>query len=176
MVVTNDVETAVAVHHTFEELHCSAASDSAVLAMLNKDARFWMTQSHCLQASLFITLSRIFDTRSRAQSVHALVNATIGNIGLFSANDLRTRKMEIAHNLAWLDEYIAGAWIPTKPADLRHLKTALAGHHTRFEKIYQPIRHAIFAHRLMSDADASMKYFGDTNRTTSQPSLTFCMI
>jgi hypothetical protein len=64
----------------------------------------------------------------------------------------------------WLDDYMAEVWIPTSAKDLRHLKTALSPHTKRIEKVYRPIRHAIFAHRLMSDDQAGVQLFGDTSR------------
>jgi len=119
-----------------------------ILKSLNNNALFWQTQMHCLQASLFVTLSRIFDIEVNAHTIHTLINATRGNLHLFSVAALRSRKTHNGPKPDWLDSYMAEAWIPTSPKDLRHLKTALAPHTKRFEKVYRPIRHAIFAHRL----------------------------
>ena len=59
---------------------------------------------------------------------------------------------------------MAQAWIPASAKDLRHLKATLTPYTRRFEKVYRPIRHAIFAHRLMSNTEAGAKLFGDTSR------------
>jgi hypothetical protein len=60
--------------------HILAVHDKAVLRSLNKDALFWQTQMHCLQTSLFLTVSRIFDTEGNAHTIHTLVNATLSNL------------------------------------------------------------------------------------------------
>src|SRR5262249_450739 len=57
--VSAEIENACTIFHTWEELNRLALEDTAVLATLNENALFWLTQRHCLQSSLFMTLSRI---------------------------------------------------------------------------------------------------------------------
>jgi len=125
---------------------------------------FWQTYRHCLQTSLFVTLSRIFDRARDAHTIHTLVSVTLANLDLFSAAALGLRKWNGGPKPWWFDEYIAKAWIPASPDSLRHFQTELAPRKERFEKIYRPIRHNIYAHRLMSDAQAGAQLFGDTSR------------
>ena len=162
--ISTEIEDAVIIFHTYDEINRLAVHDKKICKALNKDALFWQTQMHCLQTSLFVSLSRIFDTDANAHTIHTLINATLGNLHLFSAAALSARKANRGPKPVWLDDYMAGAWIPTSVKDLRHLKTALAPHAKRFEKVYRPIRHAIFAHRLMSNDQAGAQLFGDTRR------------
>ena len=159
-----EIEDAIVIFHTYEEINRLAIHDKATLRLLNKDPLFWQTQMHCLQTSLFLTLSRIFDTEANAHTIHTLINATLGNLQLFSAAELASRKTGGGSKPAWLDNYMAEAWIPKGVKDLRHLKKALVPHSRRFEQVYRPIRHAIFAHRLMSNEQAGVQLFGGTSR------------
>jgi len=140
--LSTEIEAALIVYHTYEEINRLALHDTAVARSLNNDAQFWKTQMHCLQTTLFMTLSRIFDNQPNAHTIHTVVNATLGNIHLFSAVALEARKMSGGRRPKWLDDHMADVWIPTSANDLRHLKKALAPHGKRFEDIYRPIRHA----------------------------------
>ena len=83
--LSTEIEDAIIIHHTYEEINRLAVHDEAILKSLNKDPLFWQTQMHCLQTSLFLTLSRIFDNKANAHTIHKLINATLGNLQLFSA-------------------------------------------------------------------------------------------
>jgi hypothetical protein len=63
-----------------------------------------------------------------------------------------------------LDEFVAGAWVPRKASDLRYLKKALKPHAGKFIRVYRPIRHNIFAHRLVTDREEITELFAETNR------------
>ncbi|HXN46544.1 MAG TPA: hypothetical protein VN893_07875 [Bryobacteraceae bacterium] len=166
--LSTEIEAAIVIYYTYEEINRLAVHDKRVLRSLNEDPLFWRTQVHCLQASLFLTLSRIFDLEANAHTIHTLINATLGNLQLFSAAALSSRKMSGGPRPDWLDSFVASAWIPTNAKELRHLKTSLAPHTRRFQEVYRPIRHAIYAHRLMSDEQAGVQLFGGTNRERLQ--------
>jgi hypothetical protein len=78
---------------------------------------------YCLQSSLFIALSRIFDDAPEASTIRRLINTTIGNLELFSAPALATRNMRGDRQ-----PDLPGAWVPASADDLRHLKRALKPH------------------------------------------------
>jgi hypothetical protein len=162
--LTIEIEDAIVIHHTAEAINRLALDDTAVLEVLNQDPLFWQTYVHCLQTSLFLTLSRIFDVETEAHSIHSLLNATLANIQLFSESALRARKTKGGIKAEWLETLIGRAWFPSAASDLRHLKVAVRPHMKLFEDVYRPIRHAIFAHRLMSDAKAGATLFQATSR------------
>jgi hypothetical protein len=162
--LSTEIEAAIIIFHTYEEVNRLAVHDPVIFKALNKDALFWRTQMHCLQTSLFITLSRIFDIEANAHTIHTVVNATLDNIDLFSVAALGLRKLNGGPKPWWFDEYLAKAWIPASAKCLRHLKAALKPHTRYFREVYLPIRHAIFAHRLMSDDQASAQLFGGASR------------
>jgi hypothetical protein len=163
--LSNEIEQARIIYHTYEEINRLAIHDEVIAKSLNRDAQFWQTQMHCLQTTMFMTLSRIFDNHPNARTIHTVVSATMGNIHLFSAPALEARKAVGDSRPWWLDDYMKTVWSPREPADLKHLKKALTPVTKRFEEIYRPIRHAIFAHRIMTDDESAVQLFGGTNRT-----------
>jgi hypothetical protein len=162
--LSNEIEDAVAVFQTYEAINQAALEDAAIFRLLNEDALFWNVQVHSLQMSLFMVLGRIFDSASDAHSIHRVVNATLGHLEFFSKEALTARRMEGGSKPEWLGPFVAGAWVPSTAADIRHLKKELGVRHNRFEETYRPIRHAIFAHRLMTNARAALELFPKTNR------------
>jgi len=161
-----EIEDAIAVFHTYEEMNRFAVEDSNVYDALNRDPLFWNVQSFALQITLFIVLARLFDSSSETHSIHKLLNDTLGNVAFFSKEALALRKLAIRPNEArpiWLDDFLSTAWEPKGAADLRPLKKALAPHAKMFNQIYQPIRHTI-AHRLAADKHTHAPLWEKTNR------------
>jgi hypothetical protein len=64
----------------------------------------------------------------------------------------------------WLDAFIEHAWEPSGAGDLRHLKKELGQYVKKFEQVYRPIRHNIYAHRLVTDDGHVSALFAQTNR------------
>ena len=163
--IHEEVDSASIVYHTYEEIKRLALESREVMASLDENAQFWITQLHSLQTTLFLILSRVFDSTPRAQTIHVLMNATLANIQFFSADALYRRKIPVGLSEFGLQYYVQNAWKPVCANDLRHLKKNLANYSRRFEKIYRPIRNSIYAHRLMTDHQAAQKFFGATSRT-----------
>lgn len=162
--ISNEIEDALVIFHTYEEINRLALKDASISEALDRDALFWNTQMYCLQCSLFIILSGIFDTSPNAHTIHTVVNATLGNAQFFSRDALTARKTGVGSKPTWLDAFMANAWIPESVQELRHLKKAVATCAKRFDETYRPIRNSIFAHRLMDNDQASVGLFGGTSR------------
>lgn len=163
-VVSTEIENAFIIYHTYEALNQLALHDAPIFAVLNEDALFWQTYRSTLLTSLFMTMSRIFDPTGGTITAQTVVAATIGNLHLFSKQALRTRRTKPGPKPDWFDEFIDSVWEPASPADLKHLKKALNPHLALFQSVYLPIRHNIYAHRLMSDDQAGVELFPKTNR------------
>lgn len=162
--LSQEIEASRIVYHTYEEVNRLALQDATAFQAINRDPQFWKTHMHCMQTTLFMTLSRIFDSHPDAHTIHSVIRATLGNVAFFSAASIERRKTRGGQRPDWLDDYMKSVWVPADPGALRFLKKALAPIAKRFEAIYRPIRHAIFAHRIMSDDDSSVQLFGGTNR------------
>jgi hypothetical protein len=93
-----------------------------------------------------------------------VIRSTRANLQLFSKAALGARKTAQGPKSSWLDGYLEGVWEPHNAVDLKFLKDALKPHATLFEAVYKPIRHSVYGHRLMSDAEAGAALFPQTNR------------
>lgn len=162
--VSMEIENAAIVFHTYEELNRLALEDEAVRAALDSDALFWRAYKASLLSYLFMTMSRIFDPAKDAITIQKVVSATLGNLDLFSKQALGARKMGHGPKPWWFDDFMKKVWVPATSRDLRHLQKALIPHLNLFTSVYQPIRNAIYAHRLVSDDQAGYELFQKTNR------------
>jgi hypothetical protein len=159
-----EVEDAIAVYQTYEEINRLALENQEIFAALNRDALFWKVQAYTLQTSLIIVLGRIFDTADDAHSVHKIVAATILHIEFFSRDALGERRRSSGLTPRDLENFVSTAWVPNGGSDLEHLRNALSAHTKQYKKVYLPIRNKLFAHRLMNDAEAVAGLFAPTNR------------
>jgi hypothetical protein len=162
--ISTEVENAFVVFHGFEELNRLAISDKSILEVLNADALFWRGYRASVQTTMFMTLSRLFDTTSRVTNFQSLLSATIANPQLFDCASLGARKMVGGNKPEWWDKYMAKAWFPKSSADLKFLQKEFKPLAEAFVEMYLPLRHAIYAHRLMSDERASVELFPLTIR------------
>jgi len=124
----------------------AASQSKTLLAQLNKSPQFWNTHGAACQTAAYITLGRIFDTKSKF-NVHTLLSKLESSLGEFSIRALAGRKQGGEQNKpSWLTAYLSTAYVPSK-ADVQRLRKAVA----RYEEIYlravQPARHKHFAHR-----------------------------
>src|ERR1039458_7134888 len=106
------VEDALAVYYTFEQINDLARTNADILDALQVDALFWNVQKHAIQTTLFIILGRIFDLSGDAYSIHRLIRDTEANFGMFSHAALRVRKQRLNLNTQDLGNYFIGLWVP----------------------------------------------------------------
>jgi hypothetical protein len=160
--LSTEIDSAIAIFETNEEVNRLARTDENILRCLNESPLFWRVHTYSLQASLFMTLGRLFDRNPDADSIHKFLAATVGQPEMFSKDALANRKRGGGPEPEWLQDYLADVWEPSA-ADLRPMKKLLAVHARHFEEIYRPIRHAFYAHRLL-DPEAVWRLFEKTNR------------
>lgn len=163
-IVADEIYEAVYIHHVMEEINQLAKEDANVLLAMNEQALFWRAHREASQAALFMCLGRIFDTNDTASSIHRLVRITRVNLQLFSKASLRARKIGHGPEPPWLSAHLRGIWEPQTSDDLKFLRDALKPHAQLFESVYKPIRHSVYGHRLMSDEEAGIALFPQTNR------------
>jgi hypothetical protein len=144
----SEVNVACSSFYAWKNIHNIAAKDDKIYHALNKNSLSWNIILHSLQSTFFITIGRLFDIDRKTFSVHAFLRACITNIDQFSKNALRERKIKgsEADKLPWLDEYIEKSYQPNKE-DFLKLKGEVSKRQKRYELIYRPIRHKVFAHK-----------------------------
>jgi len=138
--------------YTWKNIHNIAAGDKKVYHALNRNALSWNIILYSLQSTFFIAIGRLFDIDGKTFSVHTLLRACIENIDQFSKDALRERKIKgsEADKLPWLDKYIEKSYQPNKE-DFLKLKGEVSKRKKRYESIYKPIRHKIFAHKELKE-------------------------
>lgn len=158
--IYDDIHGAINFFHTYIEIHKFASEDSDIYNAINTSASFWNTQLYSLQLTFFIVLARIFD-EGNGHSVHKLLKTTVTHPEYFSKSALYERKKMPAGQPQpdWLDDYVNKAWEPTA-SDLRAIKKNLGPYKTKFEKLYRPIRHKIFAHKALKDMEQISNLIG----------------
>jgi hypothetical protein len=109
--VSAEVDDALAVFHTYEEI-LRLGSEDAVFRAFNANAIFLNVQKVSLQTTIFVALNRLFETDANALSIHRLLNETQAHPDFFSKDALRKRKGDLKIGAEYLDALIDGA-IPT---------------------------------------------------------------
>ena len=141
-------ETAVAAQYLYAEMAVQhAASRSEVLLnRLNDTPRFWQVHMAATQTAAYVTLGRIFDTKSN-YNVDALLNTFEQDIQLFSRQALEARKSEGSTSRPdWLDAYLDRAHYPTSK-DVERLRGHVVRHREFYDRAVKPVRHKYLAHR-----------------------------
>ena len=169
----SEIEDAVAIFYTAEEIQDCARRDENILDAIQHDALFWKVQVHALQSALFIALGRIFDISGDAYSIHKLMREAGQHFTLlFSHEALRGRKAKLNLPLQDLENYFVGLW-QTDQLAVKALRKALAPHVKRYSDVYLPLRNRYFAHTLVVDQTVVNNLFANTNRLELEETLLF---
>ena len=148
--VQQEVALAIECFYAHEEMNNYAAENPAVLRGFNEAAFFWITVRYSLLTTFFITLGRLFDEDGDTLSLGKLLRATAEHPDYFSKEALAERKRrafgggepDMAGRLH--EGYLAarGGGFEEHSAD------ALGPWRRKYEALYQPIRHKVFAHKV----------------------------
>jgi hypothetical protein len=113
---------------------------------MHRSATFWNISVHALQTTFVITIGRVFDKDPRSHSIQKLLAQMAAYPEYFSRASLERRKREAARggDVSWLPSFLRDVWEPTT-VDLEQLRDALNPTIAKYEQIYQPIRHTLFA-------------------------------
>jgi hypothetical protein len=145
--IRNEVETGTAAFYTAEEINKFGRDKPDNLARLNRDAGFWTLHVYSLQTTYFVTLGRLFDTRTDVHSMKTVFDETEAHPEYFAKAALADRKRKLAngHEPEWLKGYLEHAWEPTAD-ELKAFRAALEPAQTNYQSTYSAIRHKFFAH------------------------------
>ena len=129
---------------------------------VNKTPLFWNTAMGSLQTSFFIVLGRIFDQNSM-HNIDRLIKIAQDNKDIFSKKALSKRKKKDSPNAdEWIDDYLKSVYEPTAK-DFRELRKKVKKFRKIYESNYRDIRHKIYAHKEVTDAEEIQKLFSKTN-------------
>jgi HEPN superfamily AbiU2-like protein len=139
----------------------AVGGDTAIHRLLNSAPLFWNTILGGLQSGTFVTLGRIFDQNS-THNIDRVLNMAQNNSQIFSKAALGDRKrIASPNNIAWLDDYLRTAYVPTA-GDFRRLRKHVSKYRKIYEAKYRDLRHKLFAHKLISDGAAISALFAKT--------------
>jgi len=143
-------------------LNSILSENKKALKAVNKTPLFWNTTMGALQTAFFIVLGRIFDQRS-THNIDRLLKLAQENIGIFSKEVLADRKRQDSSNAdEWLDDYLKTSYEPTSK-EFRDLRRKVKDYRNLYEANYRDIRHKIYAHKEVSEAEEVQKLFSKTN-------------
>jgi hypothetical protein len=90
--LASEIEEAIVIFHTAEEINGLALRDPAIYRVLNEEPLFWQAYRSTCQTALFMALGRIFDSSSDGHSIHTVISATVDNIQFFSRSALKSEE------------------------------------------------------------------------------------
>ncbi|MFO6420717.1 hypothetical protein ACLBKS_10985 [Hylemonella sp. W303a] len=168
-----EAESAIQYFYAWHAIHTVAAGDPKIHRLLNEAPLFWNTSLGALQASTLVVLGRVFDPDSSSHSVTRLLASAHADLPIFSKEALAERKRAQSANAdEWLPEYLKTVYEPTGN-DFRRLKKHLSIRRKIYEEKYRPLRHKVFAHRLVATQDEIANLFAQTSISELQQLLVF---
>jgi hypothetical protein len=167
-----EVELAAYTFYVWKSINDLALKERTILDVLNRNALSWQVMMHSLQCTFFISQGRIFDRNSKSFSVHKLLGTCKQKIHEFSKEQLRSRKGGHGPEPEWLDKYMANTYEATVQ-DFDPIEDDVAKWAEVFKRIYQPIRHKVFAHKDLKYIDASHSLFGQSKTCQVEDMLAF---
>jgi len=159
-------ESATAAQYIYAEMAIQHAASKSrkLLNRLNNTPTFWLSCSAALQSSAYISLGRIFDTKSN-YNVAALLDAMEKNLELFQREGLASRKRNGSEiDPPWLPEYLERAYYPTIK-DVNRLRAMVEKYRVIYERAIKPARNKYLAHREKEEhAEVKALFAGGTVR------------
>jgi hypothetical protein len=169
---SEEVDLASFTFYSWKAIKNNIASDREALTAINSNSLAWGIILYSLGCSFFVNLGRIFDTDSGAFSIFKLLQSCQTQIADFSKDQLRLRKLALGLDPDSLDNYISSAYEATAK-DFRIIREEVSKRANLFQKIYQPIRHKIYAHKEIEIIESHQQLFDKTQIGQVQEMLSF---
>jgi len=157
-----DSNAAIQFLYAWISFHACAGQSIQMCRAINRTPLFWKTNLAALQASLFITLGRIFDSDSKSHSLDRLLREAEKNPTIFSKAALARRKTKQSPGATWINDYVRDAYVPTAK-DFQRLQRYVLTKRLIYKKAYEKIRHKVFAHSGIVSTQKSDELFAKTN-------------
>jgi hypothetical protein len=155
----NEAGTAARYIYADMAIQHAASRSQKLLNRLNRTPTFWIACGAAFQSAAYISLGRIFDTKSRF-NVAALLDAMEADSTLFGREALATRKRDgKTADPPWLQDYLRDAYYPTYK-DVARLRKKLTNYRTIYERAIKPARNKYLAHREKQDHAEVSALFG----------------
>lgn len=171
-VFRKELEACIQFFYAYLAINDVLGDNEKALNIINRTPLLWLTISGALEASFFITLTRIFDKDPRTHNVGRLLQIGKSNIDIFSAKALEIRKRKSSANAhEWIDEFMRDIYVPIN-IDFKRLEKFVEKYRN-ISKTYVTIRHKIFGHRQRLNINDIYKLYSKTNIPEIQKLLVF---
>ena len=158
----HDSNAAAQFLYAWVSFHACANENKGIRRGVNERALFWNTALGAFQTSLFIVLGRIFDRNHQNHTLDRLLREATQNPSIFSRRALAQRKSRQSPGTNWIKDYVQDAYVPSRK-DFARLQRFASGKRKVYERVYQKIRHKVFAHSGISSRTQSDALFAKTN-------------
>lgn len=139
----------------------AASLSKKLLGRLNVTAQFWLIHDAACQTAAFMTLGRIFDSKSK-HNVERLIESFEESLALFQRPALEVRKMEgQSKRPDWMDDYLRDAYYPTK-VDVTRLRKLVRKFAALYQSNFDPVRDKYYAHRAFLESHRNSALFNNT--------------
>ncbi len=169
---SEEVDLAAFTFYSWKAIKNISSSDREILMAINSNSLSWGIILYSLECSFFVSLGRVFDADPEAFSVFKLLQSCQTQIGDFSKDRLRLRKSASGLDPDSMDKYISSAYEATTE-DFRIIRKEVSKWTNLFHKIYQPIRHKIYAHKEIEFIENHQQLFDKTQIGQVQEILSF---
>lgn len=152
LVFASECRDAIRYTSTLDAIYAQVFQDAALVESLNRAPIVWSTILDSLQKSAVMTVGRIFDPKSDNYSINRLLNFAERNLHLFSRELLRTR-MTRSHFFLTPRQIDARVLEASEPSALvfKEIRKSLQTHRNTYETELRPMRHKLYAHRIVAD-------------------------
>lgn len=145
-------EVGIAARYIYAEMAIQHAASKSrrLLSRLNATPTFWIACGAAFQSAAYISLARIFDTKSK-YNVSVLLDAFAANLQLFQRRALAERKRDgKPTDPPWLGEYLDRAYYPSRK-DVANLRKRVEAYRAIYNRAIKPARDKYLAHRVGQD-------------------------
>jgi hypothetical protein len=137
----------------------AASKSQKLLNRLNRAPTFWIACGAAFQTAAYMSLGRIFDTKSHF-NVAAVLDAMEADPPLFQRDALANRKRDgRTTDPRWLQDYLRAAYYPTHN-DVVRLRKKVEDYRAIYERAVKPARNEYLAHREKQDHVEVSALFG----------------
>lgn len=128
-------------------------ADQTAIDAINTNVHFWKLFEASLMTRLFIGIRRLYDSSGDAFTVQAFIKICLNEIGQFSSQALRQRKIAASPNAdEWIDAYMATVHQCTE-ANFQDLARIVRDNSKKMKGPYTDFASKVYAHAIHTDGN-----------------------
>lgn len=153
----DEAETTLRVMYALRQFRLLLSEKDSV-DKVNENPHFWIIYETSARTNMFIGIRRLFESKYDTFNFQKFVQNCMQNIGDFSSEPLRSRKLAGSDNAEeWIDEYMETVHEPSEE-EFTSLFKLVRPHNKSMKGIYTDAASKIYAHAVHVD-EVRMKEF-----------------